>query len=79
MNSRTSNSSDYFEFEKYIDNDLFFLNANDVPNRTNKDRIIDYNGIRLLDLFQATGLLIANGRLLNDNYQGKYTYCSHNG
>ena len=73
MDSRTSNSPDYFEFDKYIDYDLFYLNANDVPNRTNKDRIIDYNGIRLLDLCQATGLLIANGRLLNDNDQGKYT------
>ena len=30
-------------------------------------------------MFQATGLLIANGRLLNDSKIGKFTFCSHRG
>ena len=50
-----------------------------MPKRANQDHIYDYNGLRLLDLCQATGLLIANGRMLDDNNQGKYTYCSNNG
>ena len=50
-----------------------------MPNRTNKDRVMDYHGIRLLELCQATGLLIVNGRLFNDMNQGKFTFCSQVG
>ena len=43
------------------------------------DRITDYNGLKLLDLCQCTGLLIANGRLYGDKNIGKFTFCSHVG
>ena len=55
------------------------MNSADIPFRTSKDRITDYNGLKLLDLCQCTGLLIANGRLYGDKNIGKYTFCSHMG
>ena len=79
LNSRTSDSLDYFEHDKYLDQSLFILNTCSIPIRTNKDRIIDHYGIRLLDMCQATGLLIANGRLFCDQGKGKFTFCAHNG
>ena len=79
LNSRTSDSCDYFEYDKYLDESLFMLNTSSIPIRVNKDRIIDHYGIRLLDLCQATGLLIANGRLFCDQGNGKFTFCSYNG
>lgn len=41
--------------------------------------MIDHYGERLLDMCQTTGLLIANGRLYNDQNHGKLTFCSHTG
>ena len=41
--------------------------------------MLDYNGLRLIDLYQSTGLLIANGRLSNDQNIGNFTFCSHLG
>ena len=79
LNGRTSNDLDYFEFDKYLDHNTFFEHSFNVPMRVNQDRIIDYNGQRLLDICQWTGLLIANGRLLNDHNVGKYTFCGHRG
>ena len=49
FNSRTSDSLDYFDFDKYLDEPLFMLTTSDIPVRKNKDRIIDCNGIRLLE------------------------------
>ena len=40
---------------------------------------MNYHGKRLLELCQATGLLIVNGRLFNDMNQGKFTFCSQVG
>ena len=79
FNSRTSDSHDYFDFDKYLDEALYNVNTCSIPNRTNKDRVMDYHGIRLLELCQATGLLIVNGRLFNDMNQGKFTFCSQVG
>ena len=80
FNSRTASSVDYIEFDKYIDHDLsMVLDTCNIPERTNKDRVLDYNGLRLIDLCHTTGMLIANGRLLNDKYIGKFTFCSHIG
>ena len=79
MNSRTSDSPDYFDYDKYIDESFYTLNTSSIPVRTNKDRIIDHYGLRLLELCQATGLLIANGRLFSDKDRGKFTFCAHNG
>lgn len=62
INARTSDCLDYFVFDKYLDQNLTFMNSSDIPIRVNQDRIIDYNGRYLLDLCQSTGLLIANGR-----------------
>ena len=55
------------------------MNSADIPFRTSKDRITDYNRLKLLDLCQCTGLLIANGRLYGDKNIGKYTFCSRMG
>lgn len=79
FNSRTSDSPDFFEFDKYLDQNLSVVNTRDIPTRVNKDRVIDYNGRCLLELCQATGLLLANGRALNDRDNGKITFCSFQG
>ena len=80
FNSRTASSVDYIEFDKYIDQDLsMVLDTCNIPERTNKDRVLNYNGLRLIGLCHTTGMLIANGRLLNDKYIGKFTFCSHIG
>lgn len=79
LNAHTSTSSDYFEYDKFLDQNLIFLNTLDIPQRANSDRILDYYGRYLLELCQCTGLLIANGRLHNDRNNGKFTFCSHQG
>ena len=79
LNGRTSNDIDYFEFDKYLDQNSTFWNTFDIPTRVNKDRILDYNGRHLLDICQSTGLLIANGRLLKGRNIGKFTFCGHRG
>ena len=71
FNSRTSDSVDFFEFDKYLDQNIAVVNTRDIPTCVNKDRVIDYNGRCLLELCQATSLLLANGRVLNDRENGK--------
>ena len=39
FNSRTSDSIDYLIFDKYLDDNLQFMNSADIPFRTSKDRI----------------------------------------
>lgn len=72
-------SIDYLIFDKYIDQNFDFINSVDIPSRKTRDRIIDYNGLKLINLCQCTGLLIGNSRLYGDIDIGKYTFCSHNG
>ena len=79
FNGRTSDSIDYLSFDKYLDQNLRFLNSVDTPLRKSQDRITDYYGLKLLNLCQCTGLLIANGRLYGDKNIGKCTFCSHIG
>lgn len=79
LNAHTSTAVDYFEYDKFLDQNLIFYNKVDIPSRANKDRVLDYYGRYLLELCQCTGLLIANGRLFNDKNIGNYTFCSHQG
>ena len=79
LNGRTAEAADYFEYDKFLDQDLLFINTSNIPSRCNKDRVLDYYGRYLLDLCQSTGLLIANGRIFGDQNVGKYTFCSHQG
>jgi hypothetical protein len=51
----------------------------DIEARSNKDKTLDLNGRRLLDLCRNSGLIIANGRLGSDAGIGEFTYCSHMG
>ena len=50
-----------------------------VTTRVNKDHVLDRKGKQLLELCQATSLIIGNGRLHNDLGIGEYTYHTHNG
>ena len=77
LNGRTSDSIDYLIFDKYLDQNVQFLNSVDIPLRKSRDCITDFNGLKLLNLCQSTGLLIANGRLHSEINTGKYTFCSH--
>jgi exonuclease III len=78
MNCRTSNEQDFLSFDKYLDQNLPFVDKQNIPLRQNYDKVIDSNGRKLIDICLATGLLIANGRLENDE-KGKYTFCSQRG
>ena len=49
FNSRTSDSIDYSIFDKYLDQNLQFLNSVDIPLRKSQDRITNYNGLKLLN------------------------------
>ena len=67
MNSRTSNECDYILFDKYLDeNQPFVCKHNSIQRRSSKDPVIDAYGKQLLQLCNATGFVIANGRLGND-------------
>ena len=79
FNSHTASSDDYFEFDKYIDVNVSVMDTCTIPKRTNKDRVLDHHGLRMIDLCQSTGLLIANGRLSDDMNIGKFTFCSQLG
>ena len=79
FNCRTASSVDYIEFDMYIDQDLLILDTSNIPKRSNQDNVLDYNGLRLLELCQSTGLLTANDRISNERNIGKFTFCSHIG
>ena len=46
LNCRTSDSSDYFDFDKYLNQFLLILTTCSIPIRSNTNRIIDHYGIR---------------------------------
>ena len=79
MNGRTSDYSDILHFDRYIENNDLFQDMSHVPPRTNKDKILDQHGRRLLDLCKSTNFIIANGRLCDDFSVGEYTFCSTQG
>ena len=78
LNSRVANENDFLHLNTYLDRNIDFLyDNNNIPLRLNQDTVIDHNGRRLLQLCQSTDLLIANGRMFED--QGDFTFCSHMG
>jgi hypothetical protein len=78
LNSRVADAEDFITYDKYLDQNIDFLNINtNIPIRVNKDKVIDHNGKRLIDLCKSTGVLIANGRVFNE--PGDYTFCSIQG
>ncbi|MES9880358.1 MAG: reverse transcriptase family protein [Sedimenticola sp.] len=80
MNSRTSNIYEVLDFDRYLDDEnQEIADTCYIPPRVNKDHMIDTKGRSLINMCMTTGLIIANGRLHNDNNIGQYTYCSHNG
>lgn len=81
FNSRTADNIDFIIYDKYLDeNQPFIREFNDISvNRASKDKVIDFSGRNLINLCQATGLLIANGRLGNDKNVGDFTFCSSRG
>ena len=81
LNCRTSNEYDFIIFDKYLDDFqpmITQVNDNNLQ-RNSKDTVIDAAGKILLQLCQATGFLIANGRLGTDDKVGEYTFCSSRG
>ena len=79
LNSRTSNEPDWLEFDRYLDDEDTFLNDPVLQVRVNSDHVLDAHGRRLLLLCQSAGLLIANGRVHEDNHLGEHTFISSNG
>lgn len=79
MNGRTSDYSDILQFDRYIENNDLFQDMSHIPLRTNKDRILDQHGRKLLELCKSTNFIIANGRLCDDLSVGEYTFCSTQG
>jgi hypothetical protein len=52
---------DFLDFDKYIDNDLMIVNKLDIPDRVNKEHVVDIHGRRLLDVCISTGLILTIG------------------
>ena len=66
FNCRTSDEPDFIIFDRFLD-DNSLPPTLDAVQRINKDHVLDAHGKRLTDLCKTTNLLIANGRLHNDN------------
>lgn len=81
FNARTGTSTDFIVYDRYIDvgPDEDIVRYTDIPERVNKDRVIDTYGRRLLELCKSTNLLIANGRWGFDNNIGDFTYLGERG
>ena len=79
LNSRTSNESDFLDFDNYLDNNAELELNDQNTQRVNMDKILDDHGKRLLQLCRSTNLLIGNGRLCDDKNIGEYTYINSNG
>ena len=56
-----------------------FQDMSHIPPRTNKDKILDQHGRRLLDLCKCSNFVSANGRLGDDFSVGVYTFCYSQG
>lgn len=81
LNCRTADEIDFLQYDKYLDASQPFLNSqNDIlSRRCSKDKIIDAAGRSLINLCLATGFVIGNGRLGNDENVGGLTFCSKMG
>ena len=78
FNCRTANAPYFLDFDMYID-DTHLSNLITVTPRVNKDHVLDRKGKQLLELCQATSLIIGNGRLHSDLGITEYTYHTLNG
>ena len=79
LNSRTSNAPDFIEFDQFLDDYSVIQSNRNILPRTNKDTVLDANGIRLINFCISTNLLIANGRLHDDKSIGQFTYVGNYG
>lgn len=81
FNSRTSICKDFIEdnnISEFTNNDLFLEDIRYYSDRSNKDKIVNSYGRRLLQLCISCNLLIGNGRL-NADQSDSYTCCTHQG
>ena len=74
MNGRTSNLSDILVFDRYIEKKIIYFLSH-IPSRSNKDKVLDSYGRKLLNFCKCTNFIIANGRLGGDCNKGEFTYC----
>ena len=73
LNSRTANEIDYITDDDFLNQDIqLFPNVDDFPP-SNKDKVLDLQGKRLIQLCKTTNVLICNGRL-NQDKNGNYIY-----
>ena len=52
---------------RFLDENLSFVNTCDIPILLNQDHVLYYYGKCLLEMCQAIGHIVANGRLLTDS------------
>ena len=48
-------------------------------SRVSKDKVVNSHGRKLIDLIQASNLIILNGRVATDMNQGNFTFSNHKG
>lgn len=51
----------------------------DIPNRKNSDKVVNRNGIKLIEMAKIMDLIIVNGRIGDDSVVGKSTCITYNG
>ena len=78
FNARTCNNvNDILIHDRYLQPDQ--PEQQNASRRVNNDHVLDVYGRRLLELCKSTGLVLANGRLGEDNGIGEFTFASHQG
>jgi len=87
FNSRSGTLSDFPESNDELHTDqcisenpdvIYFL-ANKIITRSNKDKCMNNNGHKLIDLCKMSGLKIVNGRIGRDKLLGNFTCHTANG
>ena len=83
LNSRVGAVSDQvFEGKVYdhINEPIpeFFERNPEVPDRVNRDLVVNQNGLKLIDFLKEVSMIIVNGRKAGDE-QGQFTYLSERG
>lgn len=79
FDSRTANISDCFECDKYLYENIYFVEGDVIPARANRDSCNRLQGRHILELGIFTGVIIANNRSLLDREIGQFTYFSQTG
>jgi len=77
FNARTANLPDFLERDRFLDTNIE-LDYINLPERVNKDHVIDAHGRRLVYLCKTTNLFIGNGRLDEDEHF-IFTFYNNNG